>query len=297
MKLILLMLFFLCNTLCLAQENITIEIRDQDKKPLPFFTIENIKFNDFKYFGDSLGNVTIPYINGMAYKIHAIGFIDSIFTIQQNENLSFVLRSDNILDEVVVKPTVFSTSIKELKSERVDQADWLAGLPDNNNEIGRIVIFDKNIWIHKAIFKITSWYNLDFKKHVFLNIYKVNEELENELVALKTKKPWTYKFSAPDLIFSSHLNDNYDVFFENKDLTFDISRLGIYLDKGKYIITMELMAGRTIGIRPYFSRQKECLMLTSRSNAKRIGWSFELAHFSKKYANIIADFTYCEQVK
>lgn len=57
------------------------------------------------------------------------------------------------------------------------------------------------------------------------------------------------------------------------------------------------MAGTTIGIRPYFSRQKECFTLRSNSNAKREGWGTELAYNSKKYANVIADSTFKERIK
>lgn len=287
----------MCSTLCIAQENINLHVKDQDKKPIPFFTVENVKYRENKYFADSLGKVIIPYIKGMVYNIHAVGFADTIITIHDLENLNIKLNSSNFLKEVTITAPVFSSNIKELKSQRVDQADWFYGLPDLNNELGRIVTFDKNIWLQKASFKLKSFYNLDFKKHVFINIYKVNEKLETELVTLKTKKPRYYQFSSsPDLVFSSHLDDNYDVNYDTRYLTFDLSRQHIYLDKGKYIITIELMAGRTIGIRPYFSSQTECLMLTSKSNAKRIGWGAELAYFSKKYANVIADFTYSEQI-
>lgn len=298
MKIILLLLVFLCNILCIAQENVNIHIYDQDDKPIPFFTVENVKFKEIKYFADSLGHAIIPYINGMAYKIHSIGFADTIITLQGYEDLFLKFKSNNLLKEVVIEAPTFSTKITELKSDRVDQIDWYAALPDYNHEIGRIVIFDKNIWLQKTSFKLKSFYNLDFKSDVFVNIYKVNEKLETELNALKTKKPWYYQFSSsPDLVFSSHLNDNYDVTFEDNYLNFDLSRLHIYLEEGKYIITMELMASRTIGIRPYFSRQKECFTLISNSNAKRVGWSTDLGFNNKKYPNLIADFTYSEQIK
>ncbi len=298
MKIISLFLFlFLCNITCIAQEKISIYLKDKSNRSIPFYTLENVKFKENKYFADSLGKAIIPYIKGMSYQIHAMGFPDTIITLQQHQDLTFILEASNRLKEIVIKAPIFSTKIKELRADRVDQDDWLAALPDHNHEIGRIVTFDKSIWIQKASFKLKSRYNLNFKKDIFINIYRVNEKLETELLALKIKKPWYYQFSsAPDLFFSSHLDNNYDVTFEDNYLTFDLSRLHLYLGEGKYVITIELIAGTTIGIRPYFSRQKECFTLRSNSNAKRVGWGTELAYFSKKYANVIADFTYKEKI-
>lgn len=298
MKIISLTLFlFLCNITCIAQEKISIYLKDKCNRSIPFYTLQNVKFKDNKYFADSIGKAIIPYIKGMAFQIHAMGFPDTIITLQQPQNLTFILSANNLLKEIVIKAPKFSTRIKELKADRVDQDDWLAALPDHNHEIGRIVTFDKNIWLQKTGFKLKSRYNLNFKENVFVNIYKVNEKLETELLVLKIKKPWYYQLSAaPDLVFSSHLYNNYDVTFEDSYLTFNLSRLNLHLEEGKYVITIELMAGRTIGIRPYFSRQKECFTIISNSNAKRVGWGTELAPFSKKYANIIADFVYKEKI-
>ena len=64
----------------------------------------------------------------------------------------------------------------------------------------------------------------------------MNEKLETELFALKIKKAWYYQFSsAPDLIFSSHLDHNYDVILQDDYLTFDLSKLRLYLEEGRYI--------------------------------------------------------------
>ncbi|GAB1462817.1 hypothetical protein [Pedobacter sp.] len=291
--------FFLCNTACIAQETISIHLKDQHSNPVPFYAIENVKFKEYKYLADSLGNAKIPYIKGMAYKIHALGFADTIITIQQKEDLVLMLNSNsNLLKEIVIKAPIFSARTYELKAERTDQVNYYTGRPDLNHEIGRIVIFNKKIWFQKAGFKLKSRYNLNFKKDIFINIYKMNEKFEKELKTLKTKKPWYYQLiSSPDLVFSSHTNDNYDVHFENNYLTFDLSRLNLYLEEGKYVITIELMAGRALGIRSYFSRQKEFLTLRSNNNATRVAWATELAYDSKKYANVIADFTYKERVE
>ena len=101
----------------------------------------------------------------MASQIHAIGFQDTIITLQQHHDLSYILgASNNLWNEIVIKAPPFSTKIKELRADRIDQDDWLAALPYHNHEIGRIVTFDKNIWIKKASVKLRSSNNLDFKK-------------------------------------------------------------------------------------------------------------------------------------
>ncbi len=299
MKIKLELLFFLslCNIICVAQGTISIHLKDENNKPIPFYSVEQIKYKEIKFLGDSLGKVKIPNTFGIAYNLHAVGYADTIITIQEQQDLSFILRSNNLLKEVVIKGAVFSSKIKELNASRINQVYWSSHSPNLNHEIGRIVNFDKNIWLQKATFKLKSFYKIDFKKFVNVNIYKVNEKLEDDLIDLKTKKIWTYVVSTPELIFSSHLTDNYDVSFEKNYLTFDLSRLNWYLDNGKYIITMELMAGSTMGVKPAFSLQNECLTIRSNSNTKRVAWSTDLGFGSKKYPNLIADFTFREQVE
>ncbi|MBC7616622.1 MAG: hypothetical protein H7202_11210 [Pedobacter sp.] len=50
----------------------------------------------------------------MAYQIHAMGFPDTIITLQQHQDLSFILgASNNLLNEAVIKAPAFSTKMKE----------------------------------------------------------------------------------------------------------------------------------------------------------------------------------------
>ena len=289
--------FFLSSIFCIAQENISIYLKDETNRNIPFYTVENIKFKENKYVADSVGKVSIPYIKGMSYHLHALGFLDTLITLKEYTDLNIVLIANNSLKEVVISPLLFSAKIKELKAERTEQRNWLSGRPDLNHEIGRIVSFEKKVWLQTARFKLTSDYAINFKSDVFINIYSINENFDKEISALRLKKPWYYQLSSiPDLIFSGHLNHTYDVLYDGDYLTFDLTKLGVHLNKGQYIITIELMEGRTKGIRPYFSRQHEFFTINSYSNAKRVGWGMELAYYSKKYANVIADFTYKEKM-
>ena len=297
MKIILVLQFlFLCNLTGIAQEKISIYLKDENNRTIPFYTVESVKFKENRYFADSLGKVSIPYIKGIPYYIHALGFLDTLITLKEYTDINVVLKANNLLKEVEIKAPIFSGKVKELKAERTDQRDWLSARPDHNHEIGRIVSFEKKVWLQKARFKLTSQYKINFKNDILLNIYSVNDNLDKEISALRLKKPWFYQLSSiPDLIFSGHLNNDYDVIYDGNYLTFDLTKLGVYLNKGQYIITIELMAGRTIGIRPSFSRQNDFFTLNSYTNAKRVSWATELAYDSKKYANLIADFIYKEE--
>lgn len=87
----------MCNITCVAQEIIIIHLKEEKNRPIPFFTIQNVKYKDNKYFADSLGKTIIPYIKGMASQIHAIGFQDTIITLQQHHDLSYILGASNNL--------------------------------------------------------------------------------------------------------------------------------------------------------------------------------------------------------
>lgn len=284
-------LFFLCNYACIAQEFLTFNLIDQTNKPIPFSTIENIKAKNIKFFSDSLGKVNLPNIIGMSYKIHALGFCDTIITIQDNVDFFIKMKSNNILEEVVVSPIKHFSKLENLRSSRANQFNWYAsGNASYNHEIGRIISITKEICLQTVSFKIKSKYEMNFKNLIFINIYKINKKLEMEVDILKGKKPWTYRLPAPDLIYSSHLNDNYSVKLSNNMLIFDLSNQYINLHPGQYIVVMEMMAKTTLGIKPFFSLQKECLTLRSNNNSQVVAWFTDF--WQDKYMNIIVDLAY-----
>lgn len=290
-SIILFISFLLHHSICLAQEKLSLTLKDENNMPISFFTISNVKDAETKYLADSLGNVEIPAVIGMAYNIHAVGFPDTLITLHNNLDLNIFLKSNNQLKEIIVKPVLYAKETAAFTSSRTNEFNWYAsGNSSYNHEIGRIVSFDKAIWLQNVSFKVKSKYQLDFKKFVFVNIYRINGKLQNEIEDLKNKKPWFYRFSSPDLVFSSHLNEDYTVSFNNNFLSFDLSKQGIYLDQGNYIVVMELMAQTTKEIKPYFSLKKECLTLRSNNNSKMVTWFTDL--WNGRYMNMIADISY-----
>lgn len=284
-------LFFLCNYACIAQEFLTFNLIDQTNKPIPFSTLENIKARNIKFFSDSLGKVNLPKVIGMSYKIHALGFCDTIITIQDNVDFFIKMKSNNLLEEVVVVPTKRFSKLEKLRSSRANQFNWYAsGNATYNHEIGRIISINKDIWLQTVSFKLKSKYEINFKNSIFVSIYKVNQKLEDALDLLRKKKPWTYSLPPPNLVYSSHLNDEYSVIYKENLLIFDLSKQSIYIQPGTYIVAMEMMAKTTLGIQPYFNLQKECFTLRSNNNSKVVAWFTDF--WEDKYMNIIVDLSY-----
>jgi hypothetical protein len=275
----------------MAQENLSIKIKDENNVPIPFYTISNVKNDKLSYVADSLGAVKVQAIIGMTYHVHAVGFQDTLITLHDNNDLNITLKSGNQLKEIVIKPRLYATEAHVLRSSRANEFNWYAsGNSTYNHEIGRVVSFEQSVWLQKVSFKIKTTYQYDFKKLIFVNIYRVGEKLQAQLDDLKKKKPGFYRLSSPDLVYSSHLDENYTVSFNNNFLSFDLSGQGIYLDPGNYVIVMELMAQTTIDVRPYYSLKNECLTIRSNNNAKVVTWFTDL--WEGKYMNIITDITY-----
>ena len=281
----------MCSTYCIAQNKIFVNIKDESDTPVQFYTLQSVKDAKNVYMADSLGNASIPFVIGQTYKIHAVGFPDTLITVHNNTELRIKLKSNNQLNEVLIKPITYSKTLDNFKSSRTNEFNWYgSGNSTYNHEIGRIVSFDKKIWIQNISFKVKSKNDVNLKKDLFVNIYKINDNLQIEIDALIKKKPGYYKFSSPDIVFSSHLSDNYSISFKNNLLTFDLSKQGVYLEEGNYIVVLELMALTTKEIMPYFSLSKDCFTLRSNNNSKIVTWFTDL--WEKKYMNIITDISY-----